>query len=51
MIAYMPYKIHVHRVFTDLAHPWVIGYHRNIFLRDFWKFVDIDPDGQRGAAR
>jgi hypothetical protein len=20
----------------------VIGYHRNIFLREFWKFVDVD---------
>ena len=36
MIAYMPYKVHVHRTFTDMAHPWVVGYHRNIFVRDFW---------------
>jgi hypothetical protein len=43
MIAYMPYKIHVHRIWTDLAHPWVVGYHRNVFKRDFWKLVDIDP--------
>jgi ABC-type transport system substrate-binding protein len=42
MVAYMPYKVHAHRVFTDLAHPWVVGYHRNIFLREFWKFVDVD---------
>jgi ABC-type transport system substrate-binding protein len=42
MVAYMPYKIHAHRIFTDLAHPWVVGYHRNIFVRDFWRYVDID---------
>ena len=42
MVAYMPMKIHAHRVFTDLAHPWVVGYHRNIFVREFWKYVDID---------
>jgi len=42
MVAYMPYKVHVHRYFTDLAHPWVVGYHRNIFVREFWKYVDID---------
>jgi len=42
MVAYMPYKVHAHRVFTDLAQPWVVGYHRNIFLREFWKFVDVD---------
>jgi ABC-type transport system substrate-binding protein len=40
--AYMPYKDHVHRIFTDMTHPWVVGYHRNIFVRDFWRYVDID---------
>jgi len=48
MVAYMPYKVHVHRIFTDLAQPWVLGYHRNIFVRDFWKYVDIDPARQKG---
>ncbi len=47
MVAYMPYKVHVHRYFTDLAQPWVLGYHRNIFVREFWKYVDIDPDERR----
>jgi ABC-type transport system substrate-binding protein len=42
MIAYMPYKVHVHRIFTDLTQPWVVGYHRNIFVRAYWKYVDID---------
>ena len=43
MVAYMPYKIHAHRIFTDLSHPWILGYHRNIFVRDFWRYVDVDP--------
>jgi ABC-type transport system substrate-binding protein len=42
MVAYMPYKVHVHRIYTDLAQPWVVGFHRNVFLRDFWKYVDVD---------
>jgi ABC-type transport system substrate-binding protein len=42
MIAYMPYKVHAHRIFTDIAQPWVIGYSRNIFMREFWKYVDVD---------
>jgi ABC-type transport system substrate-binding protein len=42
-VAYMPYKAHVHRIWTDLAQPWVIGYHRNVFLREFWRYVDVDP--------
>jgi ABC-type transport system substrate-binding protein len=52
LVAYMPLKIHVHRVFTDLAHPWVLGYHRNIFVREFYKYVDVDPAeyARRGAA-
>ncbi len=53
MVAYMPYKVHVHRIFTDLAQPWVLGYHRNIFVREFWKYVDVDAEAllrHRGAA-
>lgn len=42
LVAYAPYKFHVHRVWTDMAHPWVKGYSRNIFVRDYWKYVDID---------
>ncbi|MFN0184698.1 MAG: ABC transporter substrate-binding protein [Aquabacterium sp.] len=42
MVAYMPYKVHVHRIWTDLHQPWVKGYHRNIFVREFWKYVDVD---------
>ena len=52
MIAYMPYKVHVHRIWTDLWQPWVKGYHRNIFVREFWKYIDVDAAEQqrRGAA-
>jgi ABC-type transport system substrate-binding protein len=49
MVAYMPYKVHVHRVFTDLTHPWVLGYHRNIFVRDFFKYVDLDAVARQKA--
>ncbi|SHN00748.1 ABC transporter substrate-binding protein [Rhizobacter sp. OV335] len=42
MVAYMPYKISGHRIATDLMHPWVLGYRRNPFVREFWKFLDID---------
>ncbi|MEP7297616.1 MAG: ABC transporter substrate-binding protein [Burkholderiales bacterium] len=42
LVAYMPYKAHVHRIWTDLAQPWVIGYHRNLFVAEFWRYVDVD---------
>ncbi len=45
-VAYMPYKAHAHRIWTDMAQPWVKGYHRNIFVREFWKYVDVDPEEQ-----
>jgi ABC-type transport system substrate-binding protein len=46
LVAYMPIKIHVHRVFTDLAQPWVVGFHRNVFLRHAWLWLDIDTERQ-----
>lgn len=53
LTAWMPYKVHVHRIFTDLAHPWVVGYHRNLFVREFYKYVDIDSDtlGRRSGRK
>jgi ABC-type transport system substrate-binding protein len=44
LVAYMPYKVHAHRIWTDLSQPWVTGYHRNVFVREFWKYVDVDMD-------
>jgi len=49
MVAYMPYKLDVHRIFTDLAQPWLVGFDRNIYLRDFWTYVDIDAAAQARA--
>jgi ABC-type transport system substrate-binding protein len=51
MIAYMPYKVHVHRIGTDLWHPWVLGFDRNLFVRDFWRYVDIDAALQARGGR
>jgi len=44
MIAYMPYKIRVHRIGTDLWQPWVEGYKRHPFSNSFWRYIDIDTD-------
>jgi ABC-type transport system substrate-binding protein len=43
---YAPYKQHVHRVYTDMAQPWLLGYRRPLFGNRWWHMVDIDP-GQR----
>jgi ABC-type transport system substrate-binding protein len=53
LVAYMPLKIQAHRVSTDLAHAWLVGYHRHTFNGLFWKYVDIDlaeRQQRRGAA-
>lgn len=42
LVAYAPYKFHVHRIWTDMAQPWVKGYNRNVYVKDFFKYVDID---------
>ncbi|HLO95768.1 MAG TPA: ABC transporter substrate-binding protein [Burkholderiaceae bacterium] len=49
VVAYMPFKAEVHRIYTDMAQPWVIGYDRNIYMRDFWAYVDIDVEQQARA--
>ena len=38
----MPHKYNVHRILTDLTHPWLLGYRRPVFNYQFWQFVDID---------
>ncbi len=44
MVAYMPYKFNSHRIFTDMSHPWLIGFRRHGVMRNWWQFVDIDTD-------
>jgi len=43
-VAYAPYKVHVHRIATDIWYPWVEGYRRlPIIGNHFWKYLDVDP--------
>ncbi len=45
--AYMPYKYHVHRIYTDLLQPRLIGYKRPLFWQELWQYVDIDERSAR----
>ena len=49
-LVYAPWRLGTHRVLTDLSHPWAIGYYRHPVMRQFWKFVDIDPARYAGSA-
>jgi ABC-type transport system substrate-binding protein len=41
-----PYRWGVHRILTDLAWPWLIGYRRQLYSNTFWQYVDIDTELQ-----
>ncbi|RQO60655.1 bicyclomycin resistance protein [Paucibacter sp. KBW04] len=41
-VAYAPYRARGHRLITDIAQPWLIGYRRPQFAQDWWQYVDID---------
>jgi len=42
--AYMPYRYIVHRLGTELLHPWVLGYRRPVFWNNWYHMVDVDPE-------
>jgi ABC-type transport system substrate-binding protein len=46
LVAYMPMKVHGHRMANDLFFPWVKGYQRHPFRRDFWRYLDVEKSGQ-----
>ena len=48
-VAYMPYRVHVHRYQTDLAHAHVVGFRKTLFWQEWWQYVDID-DSRRKAG-
>jgi len=46
-VAYAPSNISVHRYVIDMSYPWVVGYRRWPFARDWWKYVDVDLDTEK----
>jgi ABC-type transport system substrate-binding protein len=42
VVAYMPYRIHAHRIATDLTHPWITGFRRPLFRNQMWHYVEVD---------
>jgi len=42
MAAYMPYLLHMHRVYVDLCQPWVLGFRRHPYTSRKWTWVDVD---------
>jgi ABC-type transport system substrate-binding protein len=46
LVAYMPFKVHAHRIMLDVVQPTTRHYWRHPFMRDTWRFVDIEPDAR-----
>jgi len=46
-LVWMPYKALVHRISTDMLHPWVHGFRRPLFWQEWWHLVDVDPELRR----
>ena len=42
VVAYMPYRIHVHRIYNDFARPWITGYRQPLFREQVWHFIEVD---------
>jgi ABC-type transport system substrate-binding protein len=51
VVAYMPYKVHVHRMYNDLAHPWINGYRHPLFRNEVWQYVEVDTAMRARMAR
>ena len=43
LTAYMPYKVHAHAVSNVLVQPWVKNLWVHPFMRDHWRFIDVEP--------
>ena len=41
-LVYAPWRLGTHRIYTDIWHPWTVGFKRHPVMRGWWKFVDID---------
>ena len=49
-LAYMPIKATAHPIDSWLSHSQVYGYKPHPFIRDYWRFIDVDPGNLRAAA-
>jgi ABC-type transport system substrate-binding protein len=43
VLAQAAWKLNVHRIATDLSHPWLVGYRRHPVMRHFWSYLDVLP--------
>ena len=49
-LAWAPYRQHVHRIYTDMTQPWLVGYRRPLFWNRWWHMIDIDAARRLAAG-
>jgi len=49
VVAYMPYRIHCHRIYNDFTWPWIEGYRQPFFRNQCWHYISVDG-AQRARA-
>ncbi|HYC35107.1 MAG TPA: ABC transporter substrate-binding protein [Usitatibacter sp.] len=49
--AYVPFRPQTHRIRHQVVQPWVLGWRRNPFMHEAYRYVDIDPARQARALR
>ncbi len=50
-LVYAPWRLGTHRIYTDLWHPWVVGFKRHPVMRGWWKYVDVDNSRLAAAGK
>ncbi len=48
---YAPFKLHSHRKRNQMVQPWVLGWRRNHFLHEAYRYVDVDLERRARALR
>ena len=43
-VAYVPYKLHCHRLIADMMYAQVVGYRRPAYWYNWWHMVDVLPN-------
>ena len=49
LVAYAPWRFHVHRTYSHFINPWILGYKRHPIYYTAFKYLDIDVPMQKAA--
>jgi ABC-type transport system substrate-binding protein len=50
LVAYAPWRFHVHRKFSHFIYPWVLGYKRHPIYATAFRYLDLDVAMRKAAV-